>query len=351
MGVPKFFGQWLAKKLRMMHAQGVSTQLPKENIASLSFDVNGIIHKARAIVYGLEEDTIPAYHELLATMNDKTKERRVMSTACKLIAEATLTIKPSKTVYISVDGPVNRAKMGQQRGRRYASASNEHADHPDSCAITPGTMFMQKFHVYLTKWIEVNRGYFPEELIYSSHLVNGEGEHKIMQAYRTGKIAGNGYHVLYGLDADLIMLSLMSPLQNIMLVREDLQKVISINGLKEFLIGLAPDKLKESMISDFVMLMELIGNDFLPHSHLHESMFDRVEAILRAYFQQGRPVTIKQRENRLRYIDFSNLSMIVNELGNADVQASSMEAIEQFTHPELFYPNRFYQAAIVREQV
>lgn len=351
MGVPKFFSQWLAKKLRMMHAQGVNTQLPKDGICSLSFDVNGVIHKARAIVYGLEEDTIPEYREMLAIMNSKVKERRVMATACKIIAETTMTIKPNKTVYISVDGPVNRAKMQQQRGRRYASASNEHADQPDTSSITPGTLFMQKFHVYFTKWVEANRGYFPEELIYSSHLVNGEGEHKIMQAYRTGKVIGNGYHVLYGLDADLIMLSLLSPLQNIMLVREDLQKVININALKEFLIGLAPEKLKETMIPDFVMLMELIGNDFLPHSHLHDSMFERVEAILRAYFQQGKPATIKQETNRLRYIDFSVLPIIINALGNADVQASSNEAIEQFTHPELFHPSRFYREAIVSEPV
>lgn len=346
MGVPKFYSKWLARKMRIHRATGVHVKLPKEGVNSLAFDVNGIIHKARAIVYGLEEDTLPGYKEFADKMKPSVKERRVMATACKLIADATLTIRPLNMVYIAVDGPVNRAKMSQQRGRRYASASTEYADSPDSCAITPGTLFMQKFHVYLTKWLEVNRQYFPQHLIYSSHLVDGEGEHKIMSAYRRKVISGKGHHVLYGLDADLIMLSMVSPCENILLIRENLREVISINGLKQFIISLVPEPLKPTVIHDFVAMISLIGNDFLPHSHLFDSMFERVEAILNAYISQRKPLTTMLKSG-IRVIEYSVLTPIINALGNADVKATSIEAITRFAQPENYMPSRFYDAAIV----
>ena len=53
----------------------------------------------------------------------------------------------------------------------------------------------------------------------------GEGEHKILEYIRTFK-KSEGYknnirHCIYGLDADLVMLALISHEPNVVLLRED----------------------------------------------------------------------------------------------------------------------------------
>jgi len=51
MGIPGFMGQFLSKNV----AKAIFTSLPPY-VASLSFDLNGVLHEARKLVYGENVD-------------------------------------------------------------------------------------------------------------------------------------------------------------------------------------------------------------------------------------------------------------------------------------------------------
>jgi 5'-3' exoribonuclease 1 len=153
-------------------------------------------------------------------------------------------VQPNQVLYLAVDGTAPRAKMNQQRSRRFRSAKEaeqlaadlaarenfkgkemqSEADKKrfDSNCITPGTDFMLKLSLALQKWVDYKLKTDPfwmngATVIVSGPDVPGEGEHKVMDFIResqadykkTGKssdVYGPGWtHVLYGLDADLIM--------------------------------------------------------------------------------------------------------------------------------------------------
>ena len=123
--------------------------------------------------------------------------------------------------------------------------------------------------------------------------VPGEGEHKIMEYLRVKK-SENSYnpntrHCLYGLDADLIMLGLLTHEPHFALLREEVkfgksrQKSATSEGQKFYLMHLSLMReyldyefcsLKnlisfeynlENIIDDFILMAFFLGNDFLPN--------------------------------------------------------------------------------------
>ncbi|GAG59729.1 unnamed protein product, partial [marine sediment metagenome] len=77
------------------------------------------------------------------------------------------------------------SRLSQQRTRRYKSGQDydENAVF-NSVVITPGTNFMIELDAFLKKWLDINKLNIPPNTIYSSHMVPGEGEHKIMDFIR-----------------------------------------------------------------------------------------------------------------------------------------------------------------------
>ena len=77
----------------------------------------------------------------------------------------------------------------------------------DSTAITPGTEFMNKLNLQVRYHFRKPNAYNVRQIIISGSDSPGEGEHKIFEYIRenTDDIK-NMKSVIYGLDADLIML-------------------------------------------------------------------------------------------------------------------------------------------------
>ena len=108
----------------------------------------------------------------------------------------------------------------------------------------------------------------------------GEGEHKIMAEWRKGTYKGN--YAVYGLDADLIVLSMLGHecynLNNVGLFREEVNagKIsydalgneifnwFSINALKDWISS--NSDFPRKFILNYCFALSVLGNDFLPSS-------------------------------------------------------------------------------------
>lgn len=295
--------------------------------------MNGIIHGC----------THPNHLDVSEVLSEKDMMLGIMHYLDRIITQI---VKPKVSVFMAIDGVAPRAKLNQQRSRRFRSAkdmkdaaaeaqkkqrglvakanggsaavqdraTSTTAGVFDSNCITPGTEFMEKvsrcIQYFIRKKIKEDPLWKNLKVIYSGHDVPGEGEHKIMQHIRDMKnqpgYKPNTRHCMYGQDADLIMLGLVSHEPHFTLLREIVDfgagfsnnqnalkavtkftkqsdfQLLHLSILREylniefsanasFLESQDSNSDKESgfdlerIIDDFIFMTFLVGNDFLPH--------------------------------------------------------------------------------------
>lgn len=214
-----------------------------EEFDNLYLDMNGIVHPCSHP----EDRPAPA------------DEEEMMLEVFRYTDRVVNMVRPRKILMIAVDGVAPRAKMNQQRSRRFRSAQEaeekerdkqelikmlkqqnggnlpaESAESVvkkafDSNSITPGTPFMDILALSLRYWCQYKHntdpGWAKLKVIISDATVPGEGEHKIMDFVRSQRASPdhdpNTRHVIYGLDADLIMLGLATHEPHFRVLRED----------------------------------------------------------------------------------------------------------------------------------
>ncbi len=255
---------------------------------NLYLDSNSIIYDSvREIEKAGKMNPVPAE-------NFQTISAAVCSKIQKYIDE----IRPSNTVYIAFDGVAPFAKIEQQRTRRFRTAYMEyHGIIPkplfSTMQITPGTDFMIFLSAYVNKHFAKKAN-----IIVSASDKPGEGEHKLFQYIRDNpEKHKNENTVIYGLDADLLMLSIFHhEMSNLFVYREapDFAKSLNAdleNGESYILditklcssILIEMGCLQHARIYDYAFLCFMLGNDFLPHLPALNIRTNGIKHLLDAY--------------------------------------------------------------------
>jgi 5'-3' exonuclease len=281
MGIPSYFSYIVRNHADIIRKFDSSTI----QIHNLYLDCNSVIY-----------DVI---HETDFTKIDVKNTEYIINNVCVKIKSYINLINPSNNVYIAFDGVAPVAKLEQQRNRRYKSwyqsmiTSQIYGSDPkiqwDTTAITPGTSFMKLLSetIYKTFREDTTLKYL-KNLIISCSDFAGEGEHKLFEYIRNNPCEHDNFNtVIYGLDADLIMLSInhLPIAPNIFLYRETPHFIKSINSELEpnesYMIDI-PELTQtiindmnnneplttlqqQNRIYDYIFLCFFLGNDFLPH--------------------------------------------------------------------------------------
>lgn len=293
MGVPSLY-KWLTQKFPEIR---LKTEDFKETVVdNLYLDFNAVIH--------------PCCNKSLNSMKETDLE--LYGNLVELLDDVMVRMNPRRMLYIAIDGVAPRAKLNQQRSRRFTSAKKaleegkryfkddlggspiDFTDAPESDAeeafkkkegkaceknedeslnenevfdansITPGTDFMQRLDVFMQelisykisteeKWKAIN-------VIYSSCRVPGEGEQKIMQFIRNNQ-PKNQTSVILSPDADVIFLGLTLFDYKVYILREEPRKN---GGSESYMLSSKRDysivdisKLKNLLIKEFKGLIKI----------------------------------------------------------------------------------------------
>lgn len=301
MGIPTFFSSILKNKFY----KNVHSGINKGEVTCDYFfmDYNGI-------VYGAYENVKSQFAS--GNMTKDEMEAIIIAEVVRytkyLICEV---VRPQKVTYIALDGPAPRAKMVQQRSRRYkgyyekmlfaeekkkpkynldgANTNSSKLEWDRSANISPGTMFMEKLSnalIVVMKAKGFSEHQSKMEVYLSNSNVPGEGEHKfldIIRGMRKKKTTENLKVYLYGKDADLFVLAISTHKTHVHVIREmqlatpDLRKLYEDKEFFDINIDNMASAFnhdltrtfkghsfnKVHILNDYLFLTFLVGNDFV----------------------------------------------------------------------------------------
>lgn len=342
MGIPSYFSHIIRNYSNIVRNLRFFKEIVGFRFEHLFMDCNSIVYDA---VHSLEKRVNAG-----EIAQDSDLDTIIINDVIQKIDAYISIIRPSKTIYVAFDGVAPFAKMEQQRTRRYKSHFISNVQFTDAAlpppfawntsAITPGTRFMEKLSNRLNYHFKNSeQKYNVKSTIISSSDVPGEGEHKLYSYIRDNNLINDNIAV-YGLDSDLIMLSIfhLEYSKNIYIFREApefLKNSIPIDSRGDngnephFLdIRLLANSILSNMncehshagrIDDYVFLCFLLGNDFLPHFPAMNIRTHGIDVLLdmyRIYIGRHPDKFLVSRSSGKIY--WKNLSLLVNEIAKKE---------------------------------
>ena len=315
MGVKQFY-LWYSRKF----ADCLSKQ-PQYPIDNLALDLNGLFHPVAQKVYQYG-NYAPPMQFLTRPVRPKAMIHLFRSITDK-IEYCRQVCRPRKRLILCVDGVAGMGKMNQQRQRRFRTAKSmettEQTFNPN--AFTPGTKLMDHLTKYIDWYLRMMITYHPEwknlEIIFSNEKVPGEGEHKIMQYIKKYGTQSESY-CIYGLDADLMMLGMVLPVDKVIIAREADENVVQfvdvytfrkeVLNIMRWSSGSTADPSEhfheKDAVHDFILMCFLVGNDFLPTMPSLSIMEGGINLMMDLYRELGKKNGHLTRVNRNKNIDF-----------------------------------------------
>lgn len=320
MGVPGFFA-WLLHKYDDILMEHVN-----DDIDIFYIDANCLFHPICLEL--VKEDKI--------TDNEKLEEKMI-DNIIDYINYLVDFVKPKHT-FLAVDGVAPMAKINQQKKRRYKTMLETEMKNKikmkygiiktqkwTNIAITPGTVFMRKLDKSLSEIYGKN-----DNITYSSYKKCGEGEHKILEHI---KKQNDKKCVIYGLDADLIFLSLTNPHNTIYLLREknqintttsdnnltyvsmDITRKSYVDQISRVIRNIQKYDIEldeKKIINDFIFICYLLGNDFVPNLEEINIKNNGIDTLISAYaniFLNKKKYLLDVSEDRVKisngfFVDF-----------------------------------------------
>ncbi|KAK9807716.1 hypothetical protein WJX72_007062 [[Myrmecia] bisecta] len=172
-------------------------------------------------------DLAGVLHTVLRKAHSERKFHKLLYQRLNEILDRT---SPLKSVVFALDGPAPLAKLVTQRRRRQRDDRKEVRDggqpsQISSLGLTPGTPLMltiqKSLEVYICSQLQCHR-WRNVQFELSGATVVGEGELKIMSRLLCpwAEVEEGDKHLIVGSDSDLILMSLISPADNIYLLME-----------------------------------------------------------------------------------------------------------------------------------
>ena len=355
MGLPSYFS-YIVKNHSHIIKKIAKSQTTNNNIFNnLYLDCNSIIYDA--------------VHSIDFSKLTETDVKTIIRFVFQKIDEYIALIKPDTNIFIAFDGVAPVAKLDQQRERRYKSfyqgeilksifASSGKTDAWNTAAITPGTTFMKELSDSSRSYFNNPKKYGVQKIIVSPSDEYGEGEHKLFQYIRKFPEEHSTLKtVIYGLDADLIMLSInhLPVAKEIYLFRETPHFIQSINKDLEpnenYLLdipelsriitedmqnGEQNTDFSVNRVYDYIFLCFFLGNDFLPHFPAANIRTGGVDKMLNAY-----KATIGSGKEVLtdgKTIYWKNVRKIVQHLANLEEEYLKNEMKLRNRREKTYYP-------------
>lgn len=318
MGIPTYFRYLFEENPHIVTFQS-------GNCDYLFFDLNSILYKV--------------FHDHLQE-HEESQDLFIENIIKELLFLCNNIVRPKKLIYFALDGTAPRAKMVQQRSRRYKSIQEQRllqrtATFSPSNHICPGTEFMAKFRQCFLQKIG-RKGFLCRDVIFNDSSVPGEGEHKILPILRKLKMDDPDADItIMSPDNDILSLSVLTMKNNIKIMRymdKPTCERLQYEYNKDHVMFIRLDIMMESyhtdsrdkynVILDMNFLLSMVGNDFIqaiPYMKIKSGGMSKV--------QQAYANAVQSNDNAY-LIDPQTLDVNMNVFSSIVEQLSKRESNE-----------------------